>query len=150
VRDSQVKRLSALHRILYRLTGGVIGRRLVDNDMLLLTTRGRRSGQEHTVPLLYLRDGDRFVVIASFGGRDRHPEWYLNLAEEPSVRAQVGGSRIRLRARTASPAERETWWPRVAEAYYAYSVYEGRTDRQIPVVILDPEVDSSTCHGSRS
>ena len=141
MRDSTVKRLSSLHRAVYRLTGGMIGRRLVDNDMVLLTTRGRSSGREHTVPLLYLRQGRSLVVIASYGGRDRHPEWYLNLVADPSVIAQIGRDRMPLRARTATPVEREAWWPRVVAAYADYAVYQGRTDRQIPVVILEREAD---------
>ena len=141
MRDSTVKRLSSLHRAVYRLTGGLIGRRLVDNDMVLLTTRGRSSGREHTVPLLYLRQGRSLVVIASYGGRDRHPEWYLNLVADPSVIAQIGRDRMPLRARTATPVEREAWWPRVVAAYADYAVYQGRTDRQIPVVILEREAD---------
>ena len=142
MRDSSVRRLSSLHRVVYRLSGGMIGRRLVDNDMLLLTTMGRKTGTAHTVPLLYLRDGPNIVVIASFGGRDRHPEWYLNLVAHPSVTAQVGGSQVSLHGRTASPSERETQWPRVVEAYEAYARYSSRTDREIPVVILEPVVDS--------
>ncbi len=117
----------------------MIGRRLVDNDMLLLTTIGRKTGTPHTVPLLCLRDGESLVVIASFGGRDRHPAWYLNLVADPSVSAQVGSSRVSLRARTASPSERETLWPRVVKAYDAYARYSVRTDREIPIVILEPE-----------
>jgi deazaflavin-dependent oxidoreductase (nitroreductase family) len=110
---------------------------LVDNDILLLTTRGRATGREHTVPLLYLRDGESLVVIASYGGRDRHPEWYLNLVDEPSVSAQIGAERVSFLARTANEGERETWWPRVVAAYSDYAVYQGRTDRQIPVVMLE-------------
>ncbi|HSK06441.1 MAG TPA: nitroreductase family deazaflavin-dependent oxidoreductase [Acidimicrobiia bacterium] len=138
MRDSAAKRLSTLHRVLYRITGGMVGRRLVDNDMLLLTTRGRDTGREHTVPLLYLRDGDSLVVIASYGGRDRHPEWYLNLLAEPAVTAQIGRKRRSLQARTATRDERERWWPRVVAAYSDYAVYQGRTDREIPVVMLEP------------
>lgn len=138
MRDPTVKRMSSLHRVLYRITGGVIGRRLVDNDILLLTTRGRATGREHTVPLLYLRDGGSLVVIASYGGRDRHPEWYLNLLDEPAVTAQIGRKRRSLQARTASGEERERWWPRVVAAYSDYAVYQGRTDREIPVVMLEP------------
>jgi len=130
--------MSSLHRVLYRITGGLIGRRLVDNDILLLTTRGRATGREHTVPLLYLRDGERLVVIASYGGRDRHPEWYLNLVDEPSVTAQTGRNRSSYQARTATEDERERWWPRVVAAYSDYAVYQGRTDREIPVVMLEP------------
>jgi deazaflavin-dependent oxidoreductase (nitroreductase family) len=130
--------MSSWHRALYRITGGVIGRRLVANDMLLLTTRGRATGNEHTVPLLYLRDGECLVVVASYGGRDRHPEWYLNLVTEPSVTAQIGRKRKSFRARTAGEDERERWWPRVVAAYSDYAVYQGRTERQIPLIMLEP------------
>jgi len=138
VRDPTAKRMSSWHRALYRITGGVIGRRLVANDMLLLTTRGRATGNEHTVPLLYLRDGECLVVVASYGGRDRHPEWYLNLVTEPSVTAQIGRKRKSFRARTAGDDERERWWPRVVAAYSDYAVYQGRTERQIPLIMLEP------------
>ena len=138
MRDPTVKRMSSLHRVLYRITGGVIGRRLVDNDILLLTTQGRGTGREHTVPLLYLRDGECLVVIAFYGGRNRHPEWYLNLLDEPSVTAQIGRKRKSFQARTGSEEERERWWPRVVAAYSDYAVYQGRTDREIPVVMLEP------------
>jgi len=130
--------MSSWHRAVYRITGGMIGRRLVDNDILLLTTRGRATGREHTVPLLYLRDGECLVVIASYGGRDRHPEWYLNLLDDPAVTAQTGRNRRSFQARTATEDERERWWPRVVAAYSDYAVYQGRTDREIPVVILEP------------
>jgi deazaflavin-dependent oxidoreductase (nitroreductase family) len=143
MRDSTVRRLSSLHRALYRLTGGLIGRRLVRNDMLLLTTMGRKTGTVHTVPLLYIRDGENFVVIASFGGRDQHPAWYLNLVADPMVSARAGGSRLSLHARTASPEERATLWPRVVDAYDAYARYAGRTEREIPIVILEPGVVSN-------
>lgn len=120
------------------MTGGLIGRRLVDNDMLLLTTTGRRSGEPHTVPLLYLRDGERLVVIASYGGRPRHPTWYQNLVAHPEVEVQVGSARRPVRARIASDEEREIWWPRVVAAYSDYAVYQSRTDRVIPLVFLEP------------
>jgi deazaflavin-dependent oxidoreductase (nitroreductase family) len=138
VRDSTAKRLSTLHRVLFRLTGGRIGRRLVDNDMLLLTTTGRTSGAAHTVPLLYLTEGDNVIVIASWGGRPTHPEWYLNLEANPEVTVQIDGTRREMRARTADAEERATWWPRIVEAYRGYQEYQSRTDREIPVVILQP------------
>jgi deazaflavin-dependent oxidoreductase (nitroreductase family) len=125
---------------LYLATGGVLGRRLVDNDMLLLTTTGRVTGEAHTVPLLYLRDGESMVVVASYGGRDRHPEWYLNLLASSSVTVQVGRSRRRMVARTASVDERRSWWPRVVEAYSDYAVYQTRTEREIPLVVLAPAI----------
>lgn len=124
--------------MLYRSTRGAVGRRLVNNDMCLLTTTGRRSGKKHTVPLLYLRDNNRLVVIASWGGRDQHPHWYLNLVANPEADAQVLGDRWPVSARTADPNERAAWWPKVLDAYDGYAVYESRTDREIPVVFLDP------------
>jgi len=138
VRDDQVRRMSRLHRGLYRLTGGRVGTRLVENDMLLLTTTGRRSGRPHTVPLLFLRDGETLVVFASYGGRDGHPSWYLNLVADPEVEVQVGKQRLKARARTADPGERALWWPRAVDAYGDYALYQKRTDRVIPVVLLRP------------
>ena len=137
MKDATVKRWSAVHRVLYHLTGGQVGRRLVDNDMLLLTTTGRTSGRRHTVPLLYLGNDDSLVVIASYGGRPQHPEWYLNLAANPLVRVQTGATHRDMTARTATPEERASWWPRVVAAYGDYAVYQGRTAREIPVVILE-------------
>jgi len=137
MRDRTVKHLSALHRVTYRATRGLIGRRLVDNDMCLVTTTGRKSGTRHTVPLLYLPDDDRLVVIASWGGRDRHPEWYLNLLSNPTATVQVLGERWPVKARTATATERAAWWPRVLDAYDGYAAYASRTDREIPVVFLE-------------
>jgi deazaflavin-dependent oxidoreductase (nitroreductase family) len=138
MRDATAKRLSGLHTLLYRATHGAVGRRLVDNDMLLLTTSGRRTGAAHTVPLLYLRREETLVVFASWGGRSTHPEWYLNLLTKPSATVQVLGRRWPVRARTAGPGERESWFARAIEAYSGYEVYQGRTDREIPVVFLEP------------
>ncbi len=138
MRDSAVRRWSAIHRWLFALTGGRLGNRLVDNDMLLLTTTGHRTGEPHTVPLLYLRDGNRLVVIASYGGRPNHPTWYTNLVATPAVIVQIGSRRTSYVARTADADERSVWWPRVVDAYDGYSEYQHRTDREIPVVFLDP------------
>lgn len=139
MRDDTARRLSQLHRLIYQVTRGLIGRRLVRNDMLLLTTRGRRTGRTHSVPLLYLRDGDALVVIASWGGRPDHPQWYQNLLADPRALVQVRSRRWPVRARTAEPAERARWWPRVLAAYHGYRIYESNTDRVIPVVFLEPE-----------
>jgi F420H(2)-dependent quinone reductase len=138
MRATTARRLSRLHVLVYRLTGGVVGRRLVRNDMLLLTTRGAVTGRPHTVPLLYLRDGDLLVVIASWGGRLEHPDWYRNLLREPRVCVQIGSRKSAVRARTANSAERTVWWPRVVEAYPGYRAYQARTERVIPVVFLEP------------
>lgn len=138
MKDASVRRWSRFHALLYRVTGGLVGRRLVDNDMLLLTTHGRETGESHTVPLLYLSEDDRYVVIASYGGRDRHPDWYLNLVADPIVRVRTPGSKETMRARTAEPGERAVWWPRVLKAYDGYRTYQSRTSREIPVVFLEP------------
>lgn len=136
MRDSMVKALSTFHTTLYRATGGRLGTRLVSNDMLLLTTSGRRTGTHHTIPLLYLRADDRLIVIASYGGRDKHPEWYLNLLENPAATVQTGTKRRPVHAETMTPSDRARWWPRVVDAYGDYAVYQGRTEREIPLVWL--------------
>lgn len=106
--------------------------------MLLLTTRGSVTGKPHTVPLLYLRDGRTLVVIASWGGRPDNPDWYRNLCRDPRATVQVRSKRWAVRARTASVGERALWWPRIVAAYPGYRVYQARTYRVIPVVLLEP------------
>lgn len=138
MKDTAVRRWSQFHTMLYRSTNGVVGRRLVANDMLLLTTKGHRTGGAHTVPLLYLKEEDRLVLIASYGGRPQNPTWYDNLVAEPEVTVQIEGSTTRMTARTASPEERAVWWPQIEAAYDGYAVYQSRTEREIPVVFLEP------------
>jgi F420H(2)-dependent quinone reductase len=138
MRDGTVKALSRLHAITYRATGGLIGRRLVDNDMLLLTTTGELTGVPHTVPLLYLRDNDRLIVVASYGGRRDHPQWYRNLMVDPEATVQIGRTVQTVVASTMAPTDRDRWWPRVVEAYEDYATYQSRTEREIPLVWLDP------------
>ncbi|MFQ5948911.1 MAG: nitroreductase family deazaflavin-dependent oxidoreductase [Acidimicrobiia bacterium] len=138
MRRSTLKTLSRLHTALYRLTRGLVGRRLVDNDMLLLVTTGRFTGRRHTVPLLYLTEGEALIVIASYGGRDRHPDWWLNLERKPEAEVQVDGKRLSIRAQRATSEEKERLWPRVIDAYHAYADYQARTERDIPVVLLHP------------
>ncbi len=104
---------------------------------LLLTTRGRRSGKLRRTALIYGRDGDRYVVVASTGGADRHPRWYLNLVADPSVRVQAGAARFTAWARTASPEEKARLWPMMTGEWPAYDEYQTRTTRAIPVVILE-------------
>lgn len=138
MRDATARRLSTLHTLAYRLTRGRLGRRLVDNDMLLLTTTGRRSGRRHTIPLLYLRDGDSVIVIASWGGRDYPPHWYLNVTADPAVSVQIDGSVWEALAHELDEPERSTWWQRAVTAYDGYAEYQSRTDRVIPVLRLTP------------
>lgn len=105
---------------------------------LLLTTRGRRSGSLRRTPLIYGRDGDAYVVVASYGGAPHHPDWYLNLAAEPEVEIQVGAERMRARARTAEGDDRERLWAQMTGIWPAYDDYQAKTTRQIPVVVLEP------------
>lgn len=140
--DRLVKQLSRAHTSLFRLSGGGIGSRLVGNDMLLLTTTGRVTGRSHTVPLLFLRDGGEFVVIASYGGRPRHPEWYRNLVAHPHAQVQVHREHFPVVAKTMSHRERKRWWPLVVDAYSGYAVYQDRTAREIPIVRLRRSADT--------
>jgi deazaflavin-dependent oxidoreductase (nitroreductase family) len=137
MRDSNVRLLSTLHTFLYRTTTGRIGHRLVDNNMLLLTTTGRATGRKHTVPLLYLRDGSRLVVIASYGGRPNDPEWHRNLIANPRASVQILGEHREIEATVMTDAERSEWWPKVVAANKDYAVYQSRTDRRIPLIWLE-------------
>ena len=141
MRDATARRLSRLHAILYRTTRGRVGTRLVAHDMLLLNTRGRTSGKLHTVPLLYLLDGETPVVVASWGGRDYHPDWYLNLIAQPAATVNIGAVSRAVVARTANRKERAIWWPRVQQAYRGYKLYQSRTRREIPIVLLEPRAN---------
>ena len=137
MRDRTAKNLSTLHTFLYRVTGGRLGRRLVNNDMLLLTTTGHASGESHTVPLLFLEADKGVVVIASWGGRPKHPHWYQNLLKDPRTGVQTPTREFTATARTANADERREWWPKIVEAYEGYTTYQSRTDREIPVVFLE-------------
>jgi deazaflavin-dependent oxidoreductase (nitroreductase family) len=105
--------------------------------VLLLTTTGRKSGKARTSPLLYLRDGERYVVVASKGGFPSHPAWYLNLLENPRVQVEVGPETKQMTARTASPEEKARYWPSLVGMYKYYARYQERTERPIPVVVLE-------------
>lgn len=103
---------------------------------LLLTTKGRKSGRELTLPLIFGRSGDDYMVVASKGGSPEHPAWYLNLEADSSVKVQVKADKFNARARTANAQERAKLWPKMAEIYAPYADYQKKTDRQIPIVIL--------------
>ena len=126
-----------MHRCLYRLSGGRIGTRVNGFEILLLTTRGRNSGEPRRVALQSLEHGNGWAVIASFAGEDRHPNWWLNLLAEPMVDVQIGRRSTRIRAREATGEERAALWDRFVAVDDAYAEYEERTTRVIPVVILE-------------
>ncbi|MEX2430852.1 MAG: nitroreductase family deazaflavin-dependent oxidoreductase [Dehalococcoidia bacterium] len=104
---------------------------------LLLTTKGRKSGESTTTPLIYGRSGERYLVVASRGGAAHHPQWYLNLSETPDVQVQVEGERFAARARTATAEEKPALWAIMAGIWPAYDEYQTKTSRVIPVVVLD-------------
>ena len=105
---------------------------------LLLTTVGRKSGKDLTLPLIFGRFGPDYVVVASKGGAPAHPAWYVNLHANPKVRVQVKGEKFAARAHTADAAERASLWPKMVEIYGPYAQYQTKTDREIPVVVLKP------------
>lgn len=122
----------------YLETDGEVGYRWRRNaPILILTTTGRRSREPWLRPLIFGEDDGRYVLVASQGGAPRHPDWYLNLQASPDVHVQIKGDRFRARARTASGAERERLWRRMAQIWPPYDEYQQRTDREIPVVVLD-------------
>ena len=121
----------------YVATDGEDGHDWNGRPTLLLTTRGRRSGEPRTLPLIYGRDGDRLLVVASRGGAPKHPSWYLNLLADPEVEVQVKGDRFHARAHPAGPDEKPRLWETMTTVFPDYAEYQTRTDRQIPVVILE-------------
>jgi deazaflavin-dependent oxidoreductase (nitroreductase family) len=136
--DLAWRALTDSHVRLYRLSRGRIGGRVRGVDILLLDHVGRRSGKRRTTPLLYIEDGENLVIVASKGGSPKHPAWWVNLRANPETAVQVGGERRRIRAREAEGSERERLWPRVVEAWPDYENYQRRTERRIPVVVLEP------------
>jgi deazaflavin-dependent oxidoreductase (nitroreductase family) len=130
--------LGALHRVLYRLSGGRIGSHIWGLPIVLLTTTGRVSGRQRTVPLCSLRKGESFLVIASYGGLDRAPAWWLNLEREPRATVQIRSATRNVVAREAEGDERAQIWAEVTRIAPGYLGYERRTERRIPVVVLEP------------
>jgi deazaflavin-dependent oxidoreductase (nitroreductase family) len=120
----------------FRANQGRVGGRWEGRDLLLLTTRGRRSGREYTTPMVYTRDGDRLLVYASQGGAPEHPDWYLNLVANPDVVVEVGGERYDARAAPLEGEERDREFAGQAERSPQFGKYQEQTDRVIPVVAL--------------
>jgi deazaflavin-dependent oxidoreductase (nitroreductase family) len=134
-----LRRLMGGHAAVYRATNGLIGHRFPGSPPVLLVDHvGARSGSRRTSPLVYARDGENVILVASKGGYPKHPAWFHNLMANPDTRVQIGGSRRNVRARVADPQERERLWPKVVEVYGGYEDYQRRTDREIPLVILEP------------
>jgi deazaflavin-dependent oxidoreductase (nitroreductase family) len=127
---------SRVHTSVYRASGGRIGGEAANLPVLLLTTTGRKSGKQRTAPLLFVRDGDDVAVVASNGGRDWSPAWWLNLQQHPAAVIEVGRARRTVTAHEADPEQRARLWPQFTGPYPGYLKYQARTARAIPVVIL--------------
>jgi deazaflavin-dependent oxidoreductase (nitroreductase family) len=138
-KDALYKAGTRIHLALFDLSKGRLIGKVRGMPFIELITTGRRSGKERatmlTVPIV---EEDHFVLVASFGGDDRHPAWYLNLRANPEVRVRMAGSTRTMIARTATEEERAELWPRITSAHGGYARYQRRTDRRIPVVILEP------------
>jgi deazaflavin-dependent oxidoreductase (nitroreductase family) len=121
----------------YRETDGAEGHEWQGTTTLLLTTTGRKSGQRYTTPLIYRKHGDDYLIVASKGGADEAPQWYHNLQADPGVEVQVLGDRFTARARTAAPEEKPEMWKVMTATWPQYDEYQKKTDREIPVVVLE-------------
>ncbi|MGZ5398315.1 MAG: nitroreductase family deazaflavin-dependent oxidoreductase [Mycobacterium sp.] len=133
-----MKYFARAHIRVYRRTNGRIGAKLLWFPAALITTTGRKSGRPRTTPTLYLDDGDRVILPASFGGRDSDPAWYLNLESNPEVHVQIRSRHLDLRARDATEDERKRYWPRLIRMYPPYRGYRQAADRVIPMVVCEP------------
>lgn len=138
--DVGFKAMNFFHRILLKVSGGRLGWTAMDMPVLELTTTGRKSGQPRSVMLTSpVQEGPALVVVASQGGDDQPPAWFLNLRDNPDVEVKLQGKpRQRMRARVATPAERQRLWPLVIADHQNYAGYQTRTTREIPLVFLEP------------
>lgn len=134
--DQFLKAAAASNKFVYKFTRGRLGGSLAGAPVLFLTVTGRRTGKRRTIPLLYLADGDRIIIIASKGGDDRHPEWFKNLLVNPQVTVEIGRSKREMRASVVDPNERAALWDRIVGMYKGYAAYQRRTTREIPVIAL--------------
>jgi deazaflavin-dependent oxidoreductase (nitroreductase family) len=129
---------SGAHAGVYRATGGKLFGRMGKSPILLLNTVGRKSSKKRTSPLLYVMDGEDFVIIASKGGAPAHPAWYLNLKANPDATVEIGDREVRVRAEEADPEEKARLWQKMVEMYPAYEDYQKKTEREIPLLVLHP------------
>jgi deazaflavin-dependent oxidoreductase (nitroreductase family) len=140
--DIGVKAMNLIHHTLLTLTGGRLGHNVFGMQAVELHTTGRKSGQRRSVMLTSpVYEPDRIVLVASKGGDDRQPDWYRNLVDDPNVEVTVRGTTRPMRARTASADEKAALWPAIVKAYPGYGSYQKRTERDIPVVIVEPRAD---------
>jgi F420H(2)-dependent quinone reductase len=129
---------SGAHAGVYRATGGKLFGRMGKSPILLLNTEGRKTGRKRTSPLLYVMDGEDFVIIASKGGAPTHPAWYLNLKANPDATVEVGDREVRVRAEEVDSEENVRLWQKMIEMYPTYDDYQTKTKREIPLLVLRP------------
>jgi deazaflavin-dependent oxidoreductase (nitroreductase family) len=138
-KDVVARFATGLHASVFRASGGRLLNRLGGMPVVMLTTNGRKSGQPRITMLTSpVQEDEQVVLVASYGGDDRHPAWFLNLREHPDVEVTMLGQTRQMRARVASADEKAKLWPRVTGAYRGYGAYQRRTNRDIPLVILEP------------
>jgi F420H(2)-dependent quinone reductase len=135
---SIIKGAMSLMVFLYRATGGRIGGKMGRVEVLLLTSTGRKSGKQRTVPLVYIRDGSAYVITASAGGADKHPGWFFNVRSNPQATIEVKDKRISVVAEVAGSEKKPELWARLVELAPNFAGYQKRTSRDIPMVILHP------------
>ena len=139
IKDSLGKAVNVLHRTVYNVSGGRIGGSGLGMPVVILTTTGRKSGQPRDTMLTApIDEEDRVVVVASWGGDDRHPQWFRNIEANPDVELTLRNKKRKMRAHVASPEERAELWPRITKDHANYAGYQRRTEREIPLVILEP------------
>jgi deazaflavin-dependent oxidoreductase (nitroreductase family) len=129
---------SGVHAGMYRATGGKLFGRMGKSPILLLNSVGRKTGKKRTSPLLYIMDGEDFVIIASKGGAPTHPAWYLNLKANPNATVEVGDHEVWVRAEEAASEEKARLWQKMVEMYPTYDDYQTKTKREIPLLVLHP------------
>ena len=132
------QRFTQMHVRAYRASGGRVGRNYKGAPVALVDHVGRKSGKHRTSPLIYLADGDNVVIVASFGGAKRDPVWWPNLKANPRTTVQIGSERRAVVARQATAEEKQRLWPQLVSIYAPYEDYQRRTERDIPVVLLEP------------
>ena len=130
---------TGINVFVYRISGGKIGGKFGKSPILLLTTTGRKTGLQRTIPLYYFRDGDNLILVASNGGAPNHPTWWLNLQAKPEAVVELGKKKSSMQARQAYVGERERLWPLPVAMYSGYAEYQKKTSREIRVVILQPQ-----------
>jgi F420H(2)-dependent quinone reductase len=134
-----IRTMAAANTLLFRVSGGRLGSKWTHGEpILLLTTIGRKSGKPRTVPLVYMRDGERLIVVGSQAGMSKDPQWIHNVAARPDVQVEIGRSRQAMRARRGSSEEKARYWPALCAMNQDYADYQGRTSRDIPILILEP------------